>query len=186
MVYVAPFVSLLPEVSTKAPVFITIFISPPVKFFIPIENTFDFEPDASCPLNVKLEELTVVPFTVTVTFDELNDELVLFKAVSSLPVTLTVYTLLLYDVSVIVESHVGGVTSFVNEYVLATLVLPDVSFNAPAEISILTVPPVKLLIVKSNVIVLSFIVPLPLLAKLKLVVAVPFNLTVTFCLVNDV
>ena len=32
MVYVAPFVSLLPEVSTKAPGFITIFISPPVKF----------------------------------------------------------------------------------------------------------------------------------------------------------
>ena len=59
------------------------------------------------------------------------------------------------------EFHVGGVTSLLNEYVFAALKLFEVSFNAPALIEIFICPPTKLLIVNSNVIVLSFIVPLP-------------------------
>ena len=72
-----------------------------------------------------------------------------------------------------------------NVYVFATLLFPDVSTNAPSEISIVTVPPVKLLIVKSNVIVLSFIVPLPLFANVTSAI-VSFNFTVTFEVFNDV
>ena len=72
-----------------------------------------------------------------------------------------------------------------NEYVFAALKLFEVSFNAPALIEIFICPPTKLLIVNSNVIVLSFIVPLPPLENVTFAVFPPI-VTVTFDELNVV
>ena len=103
--------------------------------------------------------------------------------VSSLPVTVSVYTLDAYEPLVIALSHVGAVVStlYVKLYVFCALVFPAASTNAPAATVIFTVPPVKFFIVNGNVIDFPFepVEAEPKTKLLELHVVFPIT-TVTF------
>ena len=113
--------------------------------------------------------LAVLPPTVIVAF---NIELELLNAVSSVPTKSNLYALVewLYNAFCIVSVHTGGVTSWKNVYVLASLQFPVVSYNALELIEIVTFPPLKFLTVIGNVFVFpsELNVPFPIVKSLEL------------------